>query len=517
MTPRDEFESSRMVYYIVLAVVLIALLVVNYMSFRKHVSSNSQSINDFSKPKEHVERAPAVAGLFYSEDKVRLDSDVEHYLSVDFNTAKHQPQIIIVPHAGYEYSAQTAAKAYARLKDYKDQIKRVVLVGPSHQVAFKGLATTSKDFFTTPLGKVKVSKSFVKDITQNNQAIIFDAAHEREHSLEVQLPFLQKTLGNFSILPLVYGEIDPAQLADTLAPYVARNDTLIVVSADLSHYMTYEEAQAKDQATAKLIAKTNPDLDPHMSCGSAGINAALILARVASLHPELLDLINSGDVKGNHKNVVGYGAWMFTPNNKEEDEELTPIEQEAKNLEDFVALHGKDLLRLAEQSLIEAVTNHKLFSPSRGDYEDVLFNKGASFVTLEKNGELRGCIGTVVPSIAIAHDVAKNAYQAALEDQRFSPITEDELQDIAVSISLLTDYERIRFTDEDNLLSQITPGTDGLILRDGNRQGLFLPQVWDKIPDKKEFLSQLKIKAGLAPSYQSPNMKIYKFRTVGIK
>ena len=517
MAPRDDFDSSKIIYYIIIAIIIIAFLVLNYVSFRKNVSSNSQTINEFVKPQEHIERAPAVAGLFYSEDKVKLDADVDHYLSVDFNASEHQPQILIVPHAGYEYSAATAAKAYARLSNYKDKIKRVVLVGPSHRVAFQGLATTDKDFFVTPLGKVRVSKNMVKEVTKNDKVTIFDAAHKNEHSLEVQLPFLQKTLSSFSILPIVYGQEEPAHLAEVLRPYLSRKDTIVIFSADLSHYLTYEQAQKVDQETADLIANRNPDVDDHMSCGGTGINAALILARKSNLHPELLDLINSGDVKGNYQSVVGYGSWMFTPAEIEQDEILTPIEQEEKNIRDFTSLYGQELLKIAELSLNEAVTEHRLYSPSRDDYNDNLFNKGSSFVTYEKNGELRGCIGTVVPSIAIAHDIAKNAYTAALEDSRFNPISEEELQDITVSISLLTDFERIRYIDEDDLLSQVTPGIDGLILRDGNRQGIFLPTVWEKIPDKKEFLSELKIKSGLAPSYRSQKMKIYKFRTVEVK
>jgi AmmeMemoRadiSam system protein A len=146
-----------------------------------------------------------------------------------------------------------------------------------------------------------------------------------------------------------------------------------------------------------------------------------------------------------------------------------------------------------------------------------MFDKGASFVTLEKNKELRGCIGTIVPHTAISHDIARNTYKAALEDDRFEPVTEEELKDISIHISLLTDFERIRYLTEDDLLEQVIAGTDGLIIRDGNRQGLFLPAVWEKIPDKKTFLRELKIKAGISPSYQNNKIKIYRFRTVGVE
>jgi AmmeMemoRadiSam system protein B/AmmeMemoRadiSam system protein A len=518
MALKDDFDSGRLVFYGIIALVLIALLCLNYCDFKKHVSSNSQAISQFSRPREHVERVPAVAGIFYSADKMRLDAEVEHYLAVDSGASEQQPQILIVPHAGYEYSAPTAGKAYARLKKYGDKIKRVVLVGPSHRVAFDGIAASGHEAFITPLGRVPVNKSLVREIAKDGVVKVFEGAHEREHSIEVQLPFLQKTLGKFSILPLVYGRVAPETLARELKPFLGRKDTIIIFSADLSHYLDYDSARRLDGRTADMISQKTAGIEDEMSCGGPGINAALILARREHLHPELLDLVNSGDVKGGKAQVVGYGAWMFTPEEESSERDaLAPIEQEERNLEDFAELYGRDMIRIARLGLEEAVLSHKAYSPSRNDYADSLFDKGASFVTLEKGGKLRGCIGTVRPQTAISHDIARNAYLAALEDGRFSSIAPGELKDMSITVSQLTDFERIEYANEKDLLARITPGIDGLILRDGNRQGLFLPSVWKQLPDRKEFLGRLKVKAGIAPEYWSSAIKVYKFRTVEVK
>ena len=159
----------------------------------------------------------------------------------------------------------------------------------------------------------------------------------------------------------------------------------------------------------------------------------------------------------------------------------------------------------------------KKYAPSRQDYADVLFDKGAAFVTLTKKGELRGCIGSLIAGRAIALDIAANAYAAALEDVRFPAVKAEELPDLSFSISLLTDYERLHFKNEEDVLKQIVSGKDGLVIRDGDRQGVLLPSVWEQIPDKREFLNNLKIKAGLSPVYWSDKVKIYRFRVVEIK
>ena len=188
-----------------------------------------------------------------------------------------------------------------------------------------------------------------------------------------------------------------------------------------------------------------------------------------------------------------------------------------ENLRRFASFYGRDLYQIARRALSEAAEHGRRFEPSRGDWPDKLFDKGAAFVTLTVNGSLRGCIGTVVPYQAVALDVAANAYEAAMEDSRFQPVKPEELPGIDIEISLLTDYEEIDFADEKELLTKIRPGVDGLIIRDGDRQGLFLPSVWEQLPGRQDFLNNLKLKAGMSPTYWSDNIKVYRFRTLEIK
>lgn len=514
MEKDSDIGYNKIAYYIFIAIIVIILLWLNYCSLHNSVSSNNALINNYTPKVDEMAqyRNPVVAGLFYPADTKQLSEDVDVYLGKDIALPKYQPQILIVPHAGYQYSAVAAAKAYAQLKNFSGKIRNVILVGPSHKVAFEGIAAPSIDFFKTPLGDVPLNKNMIAEMGVK----ISDAAHAKEHSLEVQLPFLQKVLKNFQIIPLVYGQVTPEILAETLKPYLGRPDTVIVISADLSHYYNYETAQALDNMTAEMVAQKQAEIEEHMSCGAIGINAALILAKVNNLRPEMLDMLNSGDTAGDKNNVVGYGAWSFSEN-KQSEPENKGLEAEVENLKTFVDTYGQELIKIAKNSLNYAVDKDK-FSPSRNDYDDVLFDKGASFVTLtKKNGDLRGCIGTIVPNQGIAHDVAANTYAAAMEDGRFKPLQPEEVKDLDISISLLSGFERISYTDEKDLLSKINKDIDGVIIRDGNRQGLFLPSVWKQLPDKQEFLNNLKLKAGMNPTYWSNKIKVYRFRTVEIK
>lgn len=517
MNNNSDIDYKKIAHYILIGLIVLGVLWLNYCSLDAHMSANSQLITDYQPEEDELARYrnPAVAGIFYSADKQRLDDEVEHYLADPVALAESQPRILIVPHAGYMYSAATAAKAYQQLRKYAKEIRTVVLVGPAHRVAVNGAALSNVDFFITPLGHVPVNKELVAGLSAQPGFHIMEAAHKDEHSLEVQLPFLQKVLPKFQIVPLVYGEISPERLANALQPLLNRPDTLIVISADLSHYYNYETAQKLDQETAAQVAAQEAELKSHQSCGATGINAALLLAQSAGLRPEMLELINSGDTAGDKGRVVGYGAWSFAASAGPESE-LPRLEQETANLQLFAQTYKDELFKITARSLVEAVKNHKHYSPSRQDYDNNLFNKGAAFVTLYQNQELRGCIGTIVPQTSIAHDIADNAYRAALEDSRFQPLQPDELEGLSYSISLLTGFEPVTYTDEADLLNKINPGIDGLILRDGNRQGVFLPTVWKQLPDKTEFLNNLKIKAGFSPSYWSNKIKVYRFRTVEI-
>lgn len=516
----SDVDYKRTAYYIIIAVVILAFLGLNYCSLKKHLSSNSEVINNFQVTEKEMSksRAPAVAGIFYASEVKQLGEDVDNYLSADFRPGTTLPKILIVPHAGYQYSASVAAQAYLQLKNFAGQIHNVVLVGPSHRVAFKGIAASSAEDFQTPLGRVKVNQNLTNQLISNNtEVVVKDNAHREEHCLEVQLPFLQKILGQFEIVPLVYGEVSPQKLADALMPFMKDEHTLVVFSADLSHYYNYDTAKELDAKTANLIENRQPEIQDHMSCGSTGINAALILAKAEHLHPDMLELVNSGDTAGDKNSVVGYGAWSFNRKDEAKETPISQLEGELNSLRDFSKYYGKELFQISRKALEEATDKEHHYSPSRRDYSDAAFNKGAAFVTLTKKGELRGCVGTVVPYQAVALDIASNTFEAAMQDSRFQPVTKDELSQIKISISLLTGYEEIVYQNEADLLSKINQNKDGLIIRDGDRQGLFLPSVWEQLPDKQEFLNNLKLKAGMSPSYWSNKIKVYRFRTLEIK
>lgn len=256
-------------------------------------------------------REPVVAGQFYAADASELDMTVTMLLDEATAAGIPAPKALIVPHAGYIYSGPVAASAYACLRPYHDQYRRVVLLGPCHRVPVQGLAMTGADAFRTPLGDVRVDREFV-DRLDVPGLVVADAVHAREHSLEVHLPFLQSVLDEFSVVPVVVGSANPELVAEALDTLWDGADTLIVISSDLSHYLPYESARAIDAVTCDAIERLDAGpLDHDMACGATPIAGLLIAARRRGLDVRTLDLRNSGDTNGDKSSVVGYGAWAF--------------------------------------------------------------------------------------------------------------------------------------------------------------------------------------------------------------
>ena len=260
----------------------------------------------------HAIRPPAVAGLFYPADASELAATVAELLAAaPARSTATAPKAIIVPHAGYIYSGATAARAYALLRPWRKQIRRVVLLGPTHRVAVEGLAVPGVAGFRTPLGDIPLDIQAIAALRELPQIVVSDAAHAAEHSLEVQLPFLQTVLGDFSLVPLAVGEATPAAVAEALRCVWGGAETLIVVSSDLSHFHRYAEAQALDRATAESILQLRTDLDHQQACGATPVCGLTLLARELGLRSELIDLCNSGDTSGDKSRVVGYAAFAF--------------------------------------------------------------------------------------------------------------------------------------------------------------------------------------------------------------
>jgi AmmeMemoRadiSam system protein B len=260
-------------------------------------------------------RRAAVAGRFYPADAGELRSQVEDCLKAasggDLEKAP-RPKGIIVPHAGYVYSGPIAASAYARIAPLRGTVDRVVLCGPAHFARIEGLATTSAEFFETPLGPVAVGAAAIEQLRLFPQVHVTDRAHEREHSLEVQLPFLQETLGEFQIVPLAIGDATVGDVAEVFDALWGGPDTLFVISSDLSHFHDYETARELDSATSLAIEEMRVDsLRGERACGYLGIGGFLTVARERGLSVERVDLRNSGDTAGSRDRVVGYGSYVI--------------------------------------------------------------------------------------------------------------------------------------------------------------------------------------------------------------
>ncbi|MDH3653195.1 MAG: AmmeMemoRadiSam system protein B [Myxococcales bacterium] len=261
-------------------------------------------------------RAAAVAGSFYPGDTYALRAVVREYLDAARETTEPRdpwPKALIVPHAGYMYSGPVAASAFIQIEASRERVSRVVLIGPSHHIWFAGLAVPSSTAFHTPLGSVDIDETARQQILRFPFVDVLDDAHHREHSLEVQLPFLQELLGDFAVLPIAVGRASPAQVEEVLEALWGGEETLIVVSSDLSHYFDYDTAKRMDTATASAIESLEPQrIHSDDACGRIGMQGLLKAARRHGLIARTLDLRSSGDTAGGREEVVGYGAWELT-------------------------------------------------------------------------------------------------------------------------------------------------------------------------------------------------------------
>lgn len=435
-------------------------------------------------------RQPAVAGSFYPADPHQLAADLRRMLDSVAGPRQLPPKALIAPHAGYVYSGPIAATAYARLSEAHRDISRVILIGPAHRVAFAGIGVSTADAFRTPLGDIPLDGAAIAKALTSPGVVALDEAHREEHSLEVHLPFLQMLLDRFTLVPLVAGNAPDQMVADVLESLWGGRETLIVVSSDLSHYHDYDTASARDRATADAIAQLDASFDHYSACGRTPLGGLLSLAKRRGMRIETLDVRNSGDTAGPRDRVVGYGAWAL---------------HEASAQPDLPEL----LLSLARQAIERHLSDRQ--APLSVPPLPELQEKGASFVTLHKDGHLRGCIGSPIAWRPLAEDVTENAVRAAFSDPRFPPVGADEMFRVKLSLSLLTPPEPMQFRDEADLLAQLRPGIDGLIIEDQGRHALFLPAVWAQLPDKGAFLTHLKSKASLPADHWSDSFRASRF------
>lgn len=436
---------------------------------------------------------PAVAGYFYPADPARLRGELGRLMAAAPKSEDASaPKALIVPHAGYVYSGPVAARGYARLAPAAGTIRRVVLLGPAHRLAVRGLALPETQHFATPLGEVALDQQAIEAIAGLPQVLASEAAHALEHSLEVHLPFLQTVLGEFQLVPLVVGRATPDEVAAVLERLWGGPETLIVISSDLSHYLPYDEARETDAESVERMLRLEGGLNHEQACGATPVNGLLALARRRGLRAELLDLRNSGDTAGDKAGVVGYAALAFHE---------TPLPQPADNE------RGGILLAAARGAIGERFGAE----PPALQMRPWMQVPGASFVTLMLDGELRGCIGSLEAHRPLLEDVQGNAVAAAFRDPRFPPLSNREFAQVRVEVSELGAAEPLEFESEAHALRLLRPHEDGLILEYGRHRSTFLPQVWETLSKPALFLAQLKRKAGLPADFWHDEIRLSRY------
>jgi MEMO1 family protein len=462
-------------------------------------------------------RQPAVAGGFYPADPKALTAMIDDLLAHASPPPITDPILAVVaPHAGYQYSGPVAAYTYAALKGRK--FSRVVVIAPSHFEAFDFTSIFDGDAYATPLGTVPVDKVFAAQLAKMSPTMRLSSQGHTptpkgaEHALEVELPWLQRVLGDFQLVPIIMGDqsYDSSRaLGVALAKMIQGSaDTLILASSDLSHYHPYDEAVAIDHKTLNALQvwdyfsmSQNFEMRIWEACGGAPIVAAMIAAeRMGANKALLLKYANSGDITGDHSRVVGYSAWALVK---------TQSQRAAERPFSLGDREKTELLALARKSVEYAVKERKPYEPVASSTESLNQERGA-FVTLKKSGELRGCIGYTSALKPLYMTVRDTATYAALRDPRFQPVAASELGQIDYEISVLSPLRRVRDVRE------IKVGEHGLLMKNGSFEGLLLPQVpVEERWDRQTFLDETCLKAGMpAKCWKDENTDIFMFTAV---
>ena len=444
-------------------------------------------------------KQPNVAGQFYPADKNKLSADIDGYLK-DYKVIGGEGELIaiIAPHAGYDYSGKVAGYAYKQLTN--KNFDTVIIMGPSHYTMFDGMSVIPEGEYETPLGRVKIDREMAAQLMSISPKIKYvKEAWDKEHSVEVQIPFLQKTLKNFKIVPIVIGyqSVDNCLiLADAIIKSVGKKKVLLVASTDLSHYHTYEVATTMDAVAIDAISKgdVNALIDKLATgetemCGYGSVITTMVVAdQLGANSYEVLKYANSGDVTGDRSKVVGYlSATIYRrPLVVDEFEKTRLLEIARKTLESYLSTRQK---------------------PDFIVYEKNLQQKSGVFVTLTKNGQLAGCVGYIRPVKPLYLATSDMAIAAATEDMRFTSVTSEELPDIRIEISVLSPLTKISSTNE------VIVGKNGLYIVSGGHDGILLPQVATENKwTREEFLENVCNKAGLpTTAWKDQNTQLYIF------
>ena len=445
---------------------------------------------------EEKVKEPTLAGTFYTANRDDLSDQMEYFASESKNYYTTPSRAVIVPHAGLIFSGRLA---YEGISQLDKKIKNLFIIAPSHKVAFDGIAVPSYDALKTPIGKSKINRELTQQIIDKFGAKINDETVESEHSLEVELPIIQSVFKGIKIIPIMVGKDSPAVIDRIISEYYPDEKNGFVISSDLSHFLTDEEAKKLDSETAKMIESGDiREFRFEQACGAIGIAGLVSFANKNNYSLIRIDMTNSSEASEDKTRVVGYGCWFLY--------EGTKMDYIEKNYSKLIPQLCKIVLKSAFDKGQVTI-----------QYPQILDEEGACFVTIEKNGMLRGCIGSIVAHRPLISDLLENTRNAAFNDKRFNPVTADEVDSLKINVSILTPAYKIDFNGEEDLLNKITPQKDGIIIIDGEHQAVYLPSVWDEIPDKKEFLNSLKVKAGLKEDYFSDSLNAYRFSTIYLK
>lgn len=431
------------------------------------------------------------AGKFYPSERSELLALLDNFYSKSKNDSGYFSRAIIVPHAGYIFSGELAMKGYMYLNP---ESQNIFIFAPSHYARLFGCVSSDYDEFETPLGNCKVNSELVKDFVIDNEVFA------NEHSIEVQLPFIKYFFNNAKIIPVLYGCEDYKNISAIIEKYWQDSNNSFVISSDLSHFYPERDANKIDKYTAQMIEIGYiKDFDVEQACGAVGVCALTDFAMENKYSLIRVGLTNSAVVTGDSSRVVGYGSWFLYEGSKN-----NYIKEYFSNT----------VIDICQKSIMSGL--------QLGDFSEIqapcVFEEAAAvFVTLTIHGVLRGCVGSVIPHRTLMKDLRENAHSAAFKDTRFEPLTKEEFPYIDIEVSLLSYPEKIEFSTEDELLNKIIPFKDGIIIRDGEYQSVYLPEVWDDLPDKRDFLKSLKLKAGMEEDYFSDTLHAFRFRTVKIK
>ena len=441
-------------------------------------------------------KEPSVAGSFYTNDAQALENQIKSFAEKSKNEYEYKTRAVIVPHAGLVYSGRLA---YEGISQIDRNVKNIFIFAPAHRVAFEGFALSSFDKWKTPLGEIEVNQDICRELTEKYNAKFNDNAIAPEHSIEIEVPIIQSVFSDVKIIPVLIGRADFTVISDILKEYYPNSENGFVISSDLSHFLSNEKAKSIDNKTAQMIETGDMNgFRFEQACGALGIAGLVEFANKNNYSLIRIDMTNSSEASGDKSSVVGYGCWFLYEGDKNE----------------FIKKYYKDLvIDIAKTSLQTYFTKEKFAI----NYPQVFDESGACFVTLEKFGQLRGCIGSIVAYRPLITDLLQHAKDAAFNDYRFNKVSEKELKDIKFSVSLLTEPQKMEFSDEEDLLNKMVPNIDGIIIKDGQYQAVYLPVVWEQLPDKKEFLNSLKIKAGLPPKHFSKTFEAYRFKCIYIK